>query len=334
MEANSEGRFHGLLPRTGSWRVDVVAADPPLESELQVVVSTDSLVELEIPSTEVSGLVVRPDGKPVAGARVTRQGGNDSALSEADREGRFVFRGFEPGSVVLTARATLEGTEHFSDQVVEVVQEDQVAGPVRLILRHSVKPFKGRVMADSGPVAGAMVYVSPAEPHLSQSAIGSTDLQGWFEVDLAAEARFAQVTVLPPGYTLTTQLLALDTDAPTIQVARWGGDVKIVDEHLAGASEGPGQVRADRKLLLSEGLPIPWNFVFQWARGNGVALNNSSSGLLLPSLAPGNYSLCRLSSGGLSEALATGGSWQDAVQDCARGYLGAGDRLELVLSAE
>lgn len=326
MEANAEGRFRGLLPRTGSWRVDVGTSDPPLETELRVVVSEDSPIELKIPATEVTGVVVQPDGLEVPGARVTLQKGEFSARSRTDRQGRFTFRGFESGAVVLTARASLQGTETFSDQVVEVVQQDQTVESLRLVLRHSVRPFRGRVVAANGPVAGAQVHVSPVQPPLAQSGFGSTDLGGWFEVDVAADAEVLQITVLPPGYALTTRLVARNTEEPTIQVPRLGGTLTIVDDREPEEAGG--------KILLADNLAIPWGLLFQWARGNGVALSSSSSSLVVPKLQPGEYVLCRLSSEGLDEELATGGSWQGAKAGCKRGYLGAGAQLELAVSTD
>lgn len=334
MEANSDGRFQGLLPRTGNWRVEVVATDPPLESELQVMVSEDSPVELKILATEVTGVVVRPDGQPVPGARVTLSGGSKSDLSKADREGRFEFRGFEPGAVVLASKASIEGVQHFSDQLVEVVQEEQPAGPVQLVLRHAVRPFKGRVVSDQGPVAGAKVFVQPVQPPLAQSGIGGTNLDGRFEVDVAADAQLVQVTVLPPGYAFTTTLLDRSAEEPTIQVSPVGGELVVVDERPKAAESSSGTGRQGRMVLLSEGFAIPWQLVVEWVRGNGAVLNPAQSSLLVPNLQPGEYSICTMPAQQLSEQRMTGGSGQDAVQDCTRGYVGAGERLELVLKSK
>jgi hypothetical protein len=74
-DADAKGRFHGFLPRTGSWLVD--AAEPKLAASLPAVeVSVPSgqrqaTVTLAVPNTLVSGLVVDPQGNPVAAATVS-----------------------------------------------------------------------------------------------------------------------------------------------------------------------------------------------------------------------------------------------------------------------
>ena len=61
MNADEEGRFHGVLPRPGKWNVSVVAEDLDLERELRKIEVEPSKItevadlEIRIPATDLQG---------------------------------------------------------------------------------------------------------------------------------------------------------------------------------------------------------------------------------------------------------------------------------------
>lgn len=107
VKTTSDGRFRVTGLRPGSYEVVAQADDKSTRSPAVIGLGVaDSIADLELlvwRAPVVKGLVVTPDGKPVAGAsvRATESGlANDITTA---RDGSFVMTGLSPGRHFLTA---------------------------------------------------------------------------------------------------------------------------------------------------------------------------------------------------------------------------------------
>ena len=78
MESDDEGRFHGILPREGPWKIEVQAAEPAFSTSARAEVdagrSGKATLDIRLPDTRIFGRVVDEQGKPVARADVIPAG--------------------------------------------------------------------------------------------------------------------------------------------------------------------------------------------------------------------------------------------------------------------
>jgi uncharacterized GH25 family protein len=92
MESDDEGRFHGILPREGPWRIEVQAAEPAFSTWARAEVDAGragkATLDIRLPDTRIFGHVVDEQGKPVARADVIVQAESLNLFSLADEMGR------------------------------------------------------------------------------------------------------------------------------------------------------------------------------------------------------------------------------------------------------
>jgi hypothetical protein len=87
-------------------------------------------VDIHLPDTRLAGDVVDWQGKPAPGAEVTLLNTDGGGGATADGDGKFEFRGLEPGSVGLQA----ERGEENSGPVEASVVENNDSPTVHLVL--------------------------------------------------------------------------------------------------------------------------------------------------------------------------------------------------------
>lgn len=325
MAADLEGRFSGVLPRGGHWKVDVEAADGDVRSTTRVEVapgpSGDARVRVELPDTELFGRVVDAAGEAVAGATAMLGAGGVGERSASGDDGSFTFRGFPPGIVAVSARAKRNGVDEVSDGAQVTVSESVPRGPVVLTLR-PVRRLGGQVVSSRGPVPGAMVDVMPVRPvtaafHDSDRA----DLEGRFEIDAHPAVEVVQITLSPAGFALSTQE-APATGEWVLEVVEEGGTLVVE------AEEPPGTAGRHRLVVLREDLVLPTPLLHGWAQGHGVQWSPGAPSVV-PMLAPGTYRACLGSEADFARGVAERGHWSAGLIHCASGFLEPGGELRL-----
>lgn len=329
MEADTEGAFHGVLPRGGHWRIDVSAPKPRVEASTSVDVRPDragrAALEVVLPDTRLFGRVLTEDGRPAADALVAVAGAAEAVLLRSDEQGEFETRGLPEGWATLSGRHdTPEGLWTAEGASVHL-QEGQAVGPVELRLRRT-RILSGTVLAPHGPLAGAALEVYPAPPSPGGPDAVRTGLTGEFQARVPASAPAALAVVSPPGYALTAFEIPLDGRGAVLRVGAEAGDLEV-------ALPLPGAQLGERGLafwLFQNGRLLPPAVLASWALAHGVGHSTfAGERLTLPRLAPGEYRACLGPAGG-ALALLLG---QEDGSSCASGPLGPGERLQLTLSA-
>jgi hypothetical protein len=320
---DDEGSFAGVLPRAGTWRVEVVSETPPIHSFLRVPIpergSSTRRVVIEIPDTLVTGNVVDNVGRPVSSARVLVESAGDSVEAGTDEEGYFEVRGMPEGRLRLLAGAVVDGKEMHSRLEETTALELQPAGPVLLRLE-DMETLAGRVVSERGAVPGALVLVMPPPELGGVGATARTELDGGFVVDVPKGVTRLQVTVLPPGHALKT--FEIDTHygrSIALQVPAAGGTLVVET-----AAEMEDFLSQRLGLLIEvDGTPLSKGHLHHWSLSHGGHFG-WSSGITVPQLAPGHYRACTYDTARSGRGLLAG-------EGCAAGYLGPGETLTLTL---
>jgi hypothetical protein len=165
--ADGEGRFHAILPRRGEWRVDVEAAAEAVAATAEVSVGEDTKeLEIELPSTEISGWVRGATGERSGSAEVMLLTGGRPMRRPSESDGTFRFRGVPAGEIRLSARDTKTG--EYSGTVTTAVSEDAIKDGIELRIE-GLNSVRGVVRSGGHPVIGARVI------GFADTGIGSRD---------------------------------------------------------------------------------------------------------------------------------------------------------------
>ncbi len=334
MQADDEGRFSGMLPRRGSWTVDVRSESPPVFRRLRAVEvepaasSSRAFVEIELPGTRLEGEVVDSAGSGIVGATVLAvpvpQGPDDPAerpsYVRSEEGGLFVFEGFEPATYRLQAVvAERSGQKRQSEPVEVSLDEDDPFRAVRLVIGQSVR-FQGRVLSGSSGVPGIAVWAQPR-------GIGGggvlvprvlTGPDGRFALELPQGTESVDLTVLAPGYLLYKQIAYVtDGEELPIVLAREGGGTLVIRPQtpvdLSSAQGRPWVVRSDG-VLFDLGTLSKWSILNQ---GHGIA----GEIIEIPMMPAGGYQVCWL--------FARSQARESRKPECHGGDLPAYGRLEV-----
>lgn len=320
--SNADGEFLGVLPRAGTWRVEVAAREPRLHTFLRVRVpekgSDPRQVRIEIPDTLLSGSVINATGEPVGRAMVSVEASGDSIDTISDERGRFEVRGMPEGRLRLMAMADRAGERQSSRPHEAYAYESRPAGPVVLQLEER-EPITGRVLSTRGPVPGALVSVLPPAAVGGFGDSARTDLEGRFRVRLPKTLQRLHVTVLPPGHALKTFEIDLSYGrAIVLQVPSLGGDLRI--EPPMDQESFLAQHRGLR--IEAEGIPLSTSALYRWATSHGGRFGWAE--ISVPQLAAGHYRVC------LYDPVQSG-SGSLAGERCDDGYLAEGGELSLAV---
>ncbi len=315
VESDDEGHYEGILPEPGDWWVEIKSREKAVKAGLWVDVSADekgvATADLALPDTEISGIVVGPDDRPVSGANLTiDDAGDGSVTASTGDDGRFLVRGLRPGEVQLVALGG--AAPHASSAVVgTTLAEGAETGPIilRLIETRSVE---GMVLAGGAPVAGAAVEAIPEGGGTGDTA--GTDVTGRFVLDLRADARFADFEVAPPRGGLTA--VRVDVSGEGRVVIDTGNDPGTVQLLLP---EETAKGAHPLLRLFQNDVQVSGQTLSGWLRSNGMSLGlgDEARELALPRMAPGAYRVCFGEPGG--------------EPPCTSGYLAPGGTLQLSL---
>lgn len=327
MESDSEGGFHGVLPRDGWWPVDVASPERKLDTRTKVKVEADrdglAEVEIELPATRVFGKVLDETGRPMPLARLVVNTSDADVLASSDEAGSFDVRGLSEGMVHMSAAFSSGEGEWTSDRTPLFLRDGEETGPIELRMRKN-RRLSGMVQSPLGPVPGASILVIPLRPP-SLAGGARTDLDGSFTALVPAATESAAVIVSPPGHTLKAFTVPVGDVPQTLKVDREGGELEIL------VPEESEDIEREEVILLvfQDGLPLPTPILSQWALGHGRDLTIPGK-VAVGDVAPGEYRACLA-------ARAVLASWQDSgwtapLARCTTGQLTAGGTLRLDLS--
>jgi hypothetical protein len=326
LSSDREGRFAGLLPRSGRWKVEIEATEPAIRRDLQVEVSEGEEIELTVPDTSVRGMVVDESGRGVGRAivRVTSQSlpGMTTDL-RPDDEGHFEAIGLPSGPATFVA----EDSDRYSDQQELVLAEGDSLSGVRLVLRPVVR-VSGRVVSEDGHgVVGARIKAVALEVLNRPVFMVLSDAEGSFSLELPAATRNVILNVGTPGFGFRIFSVPLPSDDQplVIPVASDAGTLVVdLPEELDRTSWDAPQVA-----ILHDGGYAGLYFLQDWARFQGSGAAEPEQRFVVPSMEPGEYvaCLCRLHE--LPRLLL---GLQGDLR-CVRGHLSAAGELQLSLAA-
>ena len=320
MEADADGRFHGVLPREGMWRVEIEASRPgfPTWTWADVHASRSGKAKLEIalPDTRIFGRVVDERGKPVPKADVAVRGKDLDLLQITDSAGNFEVRGLTEGPVWLGAQSS----PRVSDRVFVTLVEGRDAGPIELRLRQT-KKLTGTVTSPLGPVVGSRVMILARTPD-GGGGVAMTGTDGAFQVDLSQAATRVVAIVSAPGFALRAFDAQVEKELLPLPVTEQGGSLEIILPLT-----GDELLRENLVLAAYQnGLPVPIAVLSQWASDHGQARSIADRTLRVPEVAPGEYRVCLLPR---QLELLLPWSSVPASADCASGLLAPGATLSL-----
>jgi hypothetical protein len=327
MESDSDGKFHGVLPREGTWPVEVEAVSPSVKAKarVEVHVGSDGLAEVEVvlPDTEVFGRVLDGDDKLIADASVEIFNEMGGSFAETDAHGAFELRGVSEGNLQVSASKSLSEGRQVSDPVFLALHGEQPVGPVELRLRKN-KTLDGEVRSARGPVPGAVVDLLPLRPSMSYGQTVRTDLKGSFKGRMPDKIEAATAVVSPPGNSLKVFEVPLDGRPAILDVSPEGGELDIALSVTQEESLKEGL----ELMVFQNGLVLPVGVLRQWALGQGGSFRFPDS-IRIPNVAPGEYRLCTFGQNDLLNKVTSGGSISEAKGGCSSGYLSAGGTLRL-----
>ena len=326
MESDQEGEFHGVLPRDGTWLVEVESMDPALSTHSRVQVrgrgDGTARVTIRLPDTRIFGKVADDAGRPVQASVIADSGHGDVEVGTR-QDGSFEIRGLPVGPARLFAEARSPEGRLLSDSTLAVLGDGQQVGPIELRLRKT-RTFQGMVQSARGPVPGAVLEVLPLRPALPGGVSARTDLQGSFEARVPEPTEAVLAIVSPPGNGLKAFEVPLDGKPAVLEVSPERGTLEISAEN----SEEEARTLGLQMIVVQNGLHLPWNLLLHWAQGHGERLR-ISEGLRIPSLAPGEYRACLVPR---AELVQRGPEGPSALGgECVSGYLEAGGTLRLDL---
>ncbi len=333
LESDADGDFVGVLPRAGSWDVQVVSDDPVVDRVLRKVdVMADpetrrAEVELRVPATRLEGTVVDEHGGGVAGATVRLLATATDSLTQirSNDGGRFEIHGPAPGRISLQARdVTPDGPRESATAYIDVPSEGD-APQIRLTLVRK-REVRGVLLGDGQPVPGAQVSVAvfPLQPASLANQDVTTDSAGRFVVQVQGDARGLLAYAFPPGYAFRAFVVDVTVARDVeLKVTAFGGDLEI------GLPE-PADFRDPTKpkwALWQDGIVVGPAHLSLWARINGQLPDPSPTYVRVPRLNPGNYRVCFF--GDNTTLLRAVGTGPAPDVPCAEGYLPPLGRLQL-----
>jgi len=329
LNADEEGRFSGVLPRAGDWRIFVESESPKIEKQLdEVPVEPDShhraSLELRLHSGSLAGSVIDAGGLPAADATVFLLEVPYPQWTTSDEEGRFVFEGLSPGPVQVTAE---KGSLRSDDQVVPVPADG--AAPDALLVLRQKKAVRGLIHAGGQPLAGVSILAAPMAggTYVSASESALSGPSGEFELELPSSADSVDLIALPIGFPLYVAREPVSEDQELrLDVLRSGGDLTLEPEE---EPDFGAEVARHDLLLLCDGLLLDLPVLRQWAAMQEAGSDRGQERWRVPALPIGHYALCRLKSFRESLANPSLEPGSPHLSRCVEGDLLAGGALAL-----
>ncbi len=318
--ASDDGLFEGFLPSTGEWRVQVSPGGQSAVLRLGPVEVIDdtgegiAYVDLSLPATRLTGLVVDEEDDPVAEALVKVFRGDRLRLHmRTESDGRFEVLGLSPGA--LEVQAEVRGA--FSDLTAVELEEDEEPS-IELVLRSTIR-FAGRISTDRGSVPGALVRYQGQGSRAAGEAISGPS--GEYSFNLPASTTEVVLVVLAPGLSRKIVRAAVRAGARNradVTIDSDGGILSIafLPPKLGTIASGI-RLSLGSQLLVHDGAVVPLFWVLDPGRSAGFPNLDLGTGRIQLSMSSGSYALCAA---------------DQLLADCSQGYLQPGGMLMLAYS--
>ncbi len=319
LESDEEGRFAGILPREGLWRVVVVAEKPRLDTLILATIHPDrsgeARVDLELADTRVFGRVVDRVGNPLSAVTVVAVSDSNPLGNavETDPSGAFELRALPASEVALSVFEDSPSCQAGPHRVT--LAEGVEIGPIELRCSR-MKKVRGVVVSERGPVAGALVGLN-ARPPASGGDQTTSDQEGSFTLEVPADITAATVYLSAAGYGARSQEVAVGDSPLRLTLQQASGEIAVYNSFKP---EDFLRTRLRVALYLG-GVEIPPRIVpsrsYPAADGVGARVE-------LSQLAPGDYAACFV-----PHATPHGSIPAPERMSCATGRLEDGGRLTL-----
>ena len=324
LQSDEKGRFAGVLPREGPWRVQVIAQEPQLdtmaEAEVHAGESGEAFVALELPDNRLRGKLMDATGLPVSHGQIVVTGKSIVLFQHraTDEHGTFEFRALPAGTVSLMGDNRENGCQ--AGPLMVTMPEAGAVGPIELRCRKK-KVIAGTVVSTRGPGVGVQVLVRGLPPQRGGGeAITGND--GTFSMEVPADLEQAIVSLQATGYGFQQRPVKLGAEPLRLTLREGTGELKLRLPNFADLRQQELQIS-----LFQEGTEVPLALL---TKRSSPATEPGSSSLEISQLAPGHYAAC------LRKQAATPFSAPEAVDpsQCVSGRLAAGRQLTLQLDRE
>ena len=329
VQAGESGEYRTVLPRSGSWAVEVRAEEPSVARifpAIEVFAPTTkgySTVDIDLPDTMLSGSVRMEDGESLAPGTIVRAwpvaGGlwqGMISLRLRDKQ-RFELRGLAEGTFHVNAD---NAEARSATQVITLADDDE--RHVELVLRRN-RTIAGRVVGDGYPVPGAKVTLIPVQEWAFVPTDAYTNGGGQFSSVVPSATTVVIAWIAVPGRTLLARRLDVSGDGPLeIELPRDGGELTVRFQGHAPMDASDWTV-----LLFRESAYLDPGLLRHWARLHPREGEPVDGAQRTPALAPGNYQACRVPRAELVR-------WYAGYRDlsrCASGHLPVFGQLDLEL---
>jgi hypothetical protein len=303
-ETDEDGHYRGHVWRLGKYdftvanRADMAAASKSIE-----VGSDGVTVDFQLNDSDISGIVVDQDDKPVAEAWVNLEqpvsGGRQTRYGISDNSGQFHYSMEGAGPVRLLA-----GKKGYrkADPVDLNVSPDATVPPVTMAVTR-LDSLDGQVVSATGsPMPGVRVATYQAVSGRAPDAAGDalTDADGQFSVPRALGPS-SRVFVTGPGCPLQALDVVNDDEKKTFQCTPVSSGLEVT---IKKADETP--VQDEHVLFRWNGLLVPRVVLNSHLTLLGMPTGTDGSGrITIVALPPGDYDVFLMS--GSSEATISGG---------------------------
>ena len=316
LESDATGRFEGVLPRRGPWRVSVRSAAPAVARAVDVQVPSPasgdvSEVEIRLLAGGFQGEIVDTDGNRVPHA-VLRMRARERqwAKNELIRDGSFLIEGLLDGEYGVSADTKTAQ----SDGLVVTLSDGEVSEPLRIVL-HPLREIRGRTLTPGGsalPMARVQRLPEPSVM-LTRGQLPPAGMDGRWIVEVPSTQDGACLILSAPGY--ATRLLRMEArpEEQDVPMPQMGGQLVLVATKMPLGGPFPA--------LFHQGC-----MSYQRSHNMGAAEVEERGNVRMEGVfEPGEYSLCMITEGEFSSY--AGG--RPAFPSCSHGTLLPAGRLEL-----
>ncbi len=305
--SSEEGEYEALLPRTGFWRIDIDADEPPVSRQLVAVEVPEPRggeaveLDLELPKTLLRGRVVEEDGQPVGRGVVLvatdEEKGGTSTYRAIDEEGRFEFHGLPEGRVDFHARAPSGRSDH-----VSLVLAEDLEPPEQELVIRAENPLEVLALADGQPVPGARVMLRSTTLLHAGASVETTGPDGRVTINLPRATREVVAIFGAPGFALAIARKPISGKELVLELSRTAGTLVL---------ELPGNAHDEGKTWFSavfhHGADLHYSWLTSWmALHPEESVSPNPDHMRIPMLEPGDYALCRVPHAEIVEWLYTG----------------------------
>ncbi len=287
LNSDFDGVIRGVLPYEGTYNVVIEGTEPPLKRRVrgveveQISSSTVARFVIELPETNVSGVVVDGSGRPTSGAMVMCQKADDprdTSVIATDDDGHFQLFALEDGRYLVHARS-----EDRRSRETDLKIDDTEAPKLKLILDDSSE-LTGRIINLEGSgVAGASIMVGG--PGFTSGGQAVSGVDGSFSLPVPEKIQTLVFIVQAPGYGLHTKSANVEIgNEIVLRLTQVGAGLTLTG--LARPHE-----RGKTVFLLHEGGFLAEAILRMWAAVYGFRSMDPDR-LEIPMLEPGSYQVC------------------------------------------